>query len=203
MPIWAIFILQVRIISSMNKFHRHTDEERRVWQDPEKILADIGLKPGMTFADIGCGRGFFAIPAARIVGEAGKVLASDVDGESVEMLREKAKKESLGNILTQAGKAEGQPICNGCADVVFFGQCLHDFEDAKKALVNARKAVKPGGLLANLDWKKERMEMGPPFDIRFSEEHASGLIRNAGFDVRSVVAAGPYHYLIVAAPARK
>jgi ubiquinone/menaquinone biosynthesis C-methylase UbiE len=181
-------------------YHRHSDEERRKWQNPEQILADIGLKPGMTFADIGCGRGFFTIPAAKIIGQTGKVLASDIDSESIEMLKEKAQKENLRNIQTQASKAEDKPICDNCADIVFFGQCLHDFEDPTKALNNARKTVKSGGLLANLDWKKQKMENGPPFDIRFSEERASSLIKKAGFEVVETTSSGPYHYIIKAKP---
>ena len=43
------------------------EQERRKWQNPEDILAEIGLRSGMTFMDIGCCQGFFTIPAARIV----------------------------------------------------------------------------------------------------------------------------------------
>jgi len=181
-------------------YHRHSEEERRKWQTPETILSDIGLKPDMTFADIGCGRGFFTIPAAKIVGENGRVLAMDVDEESIGLLNERVKKEDLRNIHTITGKAEDKPTCNCCADIVFFGQCLHDFEDPAKVINNARKTIKPSGLLANLDWKKEKMENGPPFEIRFSEEHASSLIKEAGFEVSQIKGSGPYHYIILAKP---
>ena len=50
------------------------DHERRKWQNPEAILSSIGLRPGFTLIDIGCGSGFFALPAAKIVGKKGKVL---------------------------------------------------------------------------------------------------------------------------------
>jgi ubiquinone/menaquinone biosynthesis C-methylase UbiE len=200
MPIWAIYILQVCNISAMKKFHRHTDEERRKWQDPEMILSTSGLKPGMTFADIGCGRGYFAIPAAKIVGEKGKVLASDVDPESLEMLVQKANTEGLNNIETITGKAEEIIPCKACADIVFFGQCLHDFEDPQKALQNARKVIKQKGTLINVDWKKQEMDKGPPVDIRFDEEYASGLIQKADFEIKEIMDSGPYHYLIKATP---
>ncbi len=54
------------------------DPERRKMQNPESILIDIGLKPGMIFVDIGCGDGYFALPAARMVGPEGKVIAIDI-----------------------------------------------------------------------------------------------------------------------------
>jgi hypothetical protein len=54
--------------------------------------------------------------------------------------------------------------------------------------------------LVDLDWKKQEMPFGPPFKIRFSEEHASNLIKNAGFQIGSVKVIGDYHYVVIAKP---
>lgn len=182
----------------MRKFGTHDEAERRRWQNPEKVLERIGLREGMVFADIGCGDGFFSIPAARIVGEEGAVLALDIDAGRIAALRKKADGEGLSNIITRVGEAEEVTMCQGCADVVFFGIVLHDFRDQSKVLLNARMVMKPDGKLANLDWKKERMDLGPPFEIRFDEDYASDLIRKAGFEIASVSECGVYHYLIIA-----
>jgi ubiquinone/menaquinone biosynthesis C-methylase UbiE len=178
----------------------HDEEARRMWQDPEAILADIGLKPGHTFIDIGCGEGFFAIPAAKIVGKKGKVYGIDIYNEAIEHLRMKASREDLNNINTSVGAAEETTICRGCADIVFFGIDLHDFRDTAKVLANAKRMLKPTGTLIDLDWKKSKMEMGPPLQIRFSEEEAAERIRAAGFKIESISDIGPYHYLIKAKP---
>ena len=77
---------------------------RRSWYNPDVILQD--LKEGMTFADIGCGDGFFTILASKKVGENGKVYAVDVDPQGIEKLKNKAKTEKLTNINAQVGKAE-------------------------------------------------------------------------------------------------
>jgi cyclopropane fatty-acyl-phospholipid synthase-like methyltransferase len=47
-------------------WHYSNEEERRNGT-PEAILTEIGLKAGMTFLDIGCGDGFFALPSAEMV----------------------------------------------------------------------------------------------------------------------------------------
>lgn len=180
---------------------RHDDEKRREWMDPEAILTGIGLEPGMAFADLGCGEGFFALPAARMVGETGHVYALDVNPGAVERLAQTATEEGLGNISVMAGTAEDNMLCEDCADIAFFGIVLHDFQDASVVLRNARAILKPGGRLFNLDWKKEPMELGPPLEIRFDEETAVRLITDAGFVVESVRDAGPRHYLIAAKPA--
>jgi ubiquinone/menaquinone biosynthesis C-methylase UbiE len=184
---------------SYHVFH-HDEAERRMWQNPEQILAEIGLKDGDTFVDVGCGEGFFAIPAAKIVGGSGRVYCVDVHGRSVEKVKQRAKAEGLNNTVAKVGRAEDTIFCEGCADIVFFGIDLHDFEDAPKVLANARRMLKPIGKLVDLDWKRKLMSKGPPFHIRFSEEKAVGLIREAGFEVQSVKDSGKYHYLVVARP---
>lgn len=179
---------------------RYDGKERRKWQNPEAILVDIGLGPGSIFVDIGCGDGFFTIPAARLVGKGGKVYGLDIDGEAIVRLREKAFKEGLENLSSTVGYAEDTVSCESCADIVFFGIDLHDFKDPLKVLSNAKRMLKPSGRLIDLDWKKEPMELGPPFEIRFSEEEASRLIEDAGFKIEVVRETGPYHYLIIAKP---
>lgn len=176
------------------------EEERRRWQNPEAILAEIGLKPSLTFMDIGCGHGFFTLPAARLVGEKGKVYGMDVDDEEIGMLKKKAAKEGLRNLDLNVGGAEDMILCEACADIVSFGIVLHDFKNPTKVLMNARRMLKSTGRLINLDWKKEPMDLGPPLQIRFSEQKAVSLIVEAGFKMEAVKEEGPYHYMIIARP---
>jgi ubiquinone/menaquinone biosynthesis C-methylase UbiE len=178
--------------------HLYDEESRRQWQDAEAILASIGLKPGATFVDLGCGEGFFALPAARLVGAGGRVYALDVRPEAVERLRQRASAEGLTNLHLRVGRAEDSVLCDACADFVFFGIVLHDFDEPAKVLANAARMLKPEGRLVNLDWKKEATALGPPLQIRFSQEKAIQLIEAGGFKVQTVTEAGPYHYLIIA-----
>jgi ubiquinone/menaquinone biosynthesis C-methylase UbiE len=174
------------------------EQERRKWQTPEDILSEIGLHPGMTFADIGCGQGFFTVPAAKIVGDSGKVYASDISEPNIQKLREKVASEKLKNVILETGKAEDLILCSACADIVFFGIVLHDFEDPRKVLANAHSMLKPFGKLIDLDWSKESSEIGPPLHIRFSEEKAIQLIESSGFHVQVVKKSGSYHYIVMA-----
>jgi ubiquinone/menaquinone biosynthesis C-methylase UbiE len=180
-------------------YHRYTiDPQRRNWQNPEEILAKINLKEGDSFVDIGCGSGFFALPAARKVGEKGKVYGVDLDELSLIELKNLAGREGLTNMTLTAGKAENVIPCKTCADVVFFGMALHDFAEPSKVLENAKLILKRNGRLVNLDWKKEPMKIGPPLHIKFSEEQAMKLIEAATFKIESVENIGLYHYIIIA-----
>jgi ubiquinone/menaquinone biosynthesis C-methylase UbiE len=171
---------------------------RRSWYNPDDILQN--LRSGMIFVDIGCGDGFFTILAAKKVGKHGKVYAADVDTIAIQKLNNKAEAEGLENITAKVGRGEEIIFCNKCADFVFFSMVLHDFADPVRVLQKARQMIKQDGQLIDLDWKKQEMPFGPPFKIRFSEEHASNLIKNAGFQIGSVKVIGEYHYVVIAKP---
>jgi ubiquinone/menaquinone biosynthesis C-methylase UbiE len=179
--------------------YRYSDDDRKSWQDPDSILSGIGLRPGMTFVDVGCGHGFFAIPAAKIVGVSGKVIGIDVNAEALQSIKDSMTRERIKNLETFLGKAEEVIPCKGCADMVFFGIVLHDFQDPYQVLTNAKAMLKPEGLLVNLDWKKEETAgMGPPLSIRFDEKHAASMITSRGFRIISTTRSGKYHYILTA-----
>jgi ubiquinone/menaquinone biosynthesis C-methylase UbiE len=171
------------------------DGERRKMMDPDIILPRIGLKPGMTLVDVGCGQGFFAIPAARIAGPKGYVYGIDIDKEALDLLGHKASDASLSIQILQ-GEAEKTIACEGCADIVFFGICLHDFAEPEKVLENAWRMLKPGGLLADIDGKKVESEGESHQGKRLSEKEASKLIEEANFNIESIEGFSDWLYLI-------
>jgi ubiquinone/menaquinone biosynthesis C-methylase UbiE len=175
--------------------------ERLLWQDASQVLSEIGIAPGVTMADIGCGDGFFSIPAARMVGETGLIYALDESTEAIASLKEKAAASGLTNLRPVIANAEKTVLCRRCADVVLMANVLHDFEEPLKALLNAHEILKPGGTLADLDWKKEAQYMhGPPFSKRLSQENVSALLSQAGFKIVKSLLSGPFHYLLLASP---
>jgi ubiquinone/menaquinone biosynthesis C-methylase UbiE len=176
------------------------DTERRKWQDPEKILTEIGLAPGMTFVDLGCGDGYFAIPASRLVGPKGRVIAIDIDDGAIGRLRQHAAEEGLSQLSAEVGVAEDTIACEGCADFVFFGINLHDFAYPAQVIRNAKRMLQPSGKLVDLDWKADPMPIGPPLEKRFSIAKAQELIESAGFHIILVAESRPYHYIIIAEP---
>jgi ubiquinone/menaquinone biosynthesis C-methylase UbiE len=69
-----------------------------LFRDPYKVLRAAGLEAGQRVLEVGCGPGFFTIPAARIVGEEGSVLALDVNSLAVEHVQRKIGTEGVTNV---------------------------------------------------------------------------------------------------------
>jgi ubiquinone/menaquinone biosynthesis C-methylase UbiE len=184
----------------MPVFQYHDEEDRRSWQNPEQILSAIGIQPGTVMVDIGCGEGFFAIPASIMVGATGKVIGIDRDADAVSRMLDRAARQGLQNIQGIVGKAEHTIPCRECADLIFFGIDLHDFDDPARVLSNARVMIKAEGILVDLDWRKETTPLGPPELIRFSEGEAAAIITIAGFRVTRVESVSPWFYQLTARP---
>ena len=69
---------------------------RKLLQNPEKIFVPH-VKEGMKVLDIGCAMGFFSLPLARMVGQAGKVICVDVQNKMIESLKRRSNKAGLSD----------------------------------------------------------------------------------------------------------
>jgi ubiquinone/menaquinone biosynthesis C-methylase UbiE len=167
---------------------------------PKLNLEHFGLREGMVFIDVGCGYGFYTIPAAEIVGEKGKVYAVDINASYIDRLKREVAEKKLTNITAKVDEAEKTIFCNKCADIVFCSIVLHDFRAPEEVLDNAKHMLKQTGKLINMDWKKKRTTVGPPINIRFSSEKAASLIKKAGFTIESVRDLEQDFYIITAKP---
>lgn len=175
----------------------YSEAERRKTQNTEEILKSLGLKPGMNFVDIGCNDGYFCVPAAKIVGTKGQVIAIDTDESAISRLEQKLEFENITNTITIIGRGEDVVAYKNKADIIFFGSVLHDFDDPVKVLKNAKAMLKENGLIFDYDWKKDQQsENGPPLDIRLSIEEVTEMANKSGLSVNSSVDFSQNFYLI-------
>src|SRR2546428_13457597 len=85
------------------------DPSRDAWQKPAEVVAALGLRPGMTVADLGAGTGYFSRHLSAAVGPEGTVLAADTEPNMVARPRERAEVDRTVNsvpILTSAGNPQ-------------------------------------------------------------------------------------------------
>ncbi len=171
-------------MSNNHKFS-YSEEERRKRQQPEEILKSIGLKKSMCFIDSGCNDGFFTLPASRIIGSNGRVIAIDVDEDALTRLRAKLINENISNVEIIKSPSEEVIVEDNIADIIFFGTVLHDFYDPVRVLRNSKMMLKDSGFIYNLDWRKAHSPIGPPYNVRFSQEDVTVLAKKSGLNVVS------------------
>ncbi len=170
------------------------EEERRRVLPPEGILRRIGLRRGAAFADVGCGTGYFTLPAAELVGESGVVYAIDVQEEMLKLLA--GRMGERANIRPVKSQENSIPLPGGCVDVALLGLVLHELE-GDGTLREVGRILRRGGTLGVVDWKKESGDKGPPVEERISREEAAEMLKKAGFAVVETFEL-PLHYLLVA-----
>ncbi len=185
-----------------HKFHvdRRTyldSEERHSYLDARAILKALRVRKGMRIADVGAGTGFFALPAAELVGPLGHVDAVDLSPEMLDDLQAKLSARRIGNVTAVLSTEDRVPLADTSVDLALLACVLHEL-DGPGTLLECRRILRPAGRLGVVDWKKEDMEYGPPKEHRLDEAEASVVLADAGFAPVRTFDAGPYHYGIQA-----
>jgi ubiquinone/menaquinone biosynthesis C-methylase UbiE len=171
-------------------------DERKKWQDPLKISKAAGVMRGMTIADLACGPGFFTLPLASLVGEGGIVYAVDASKTMLDHLRKMIATSGADRKVIKVIQSDvadtGIPSCS--VDVALFANVLHDIEDKGAFLNEVRRICKPAAVIVDVDWKRVRMKVGPPYGIRLTEATAQRILAANGFRTVKSLDIGPYHY---------
>jgi len=168
--------------------------------NPLKVLIQLAISSGSQIADFGCGHGFFTLPAAKIVGENGRVWAIDVLSEALEAVRSRAEIEGIKNIEIIRGNLEklgGSKIPDSAADVVLLHNVLFQSQKKNEILKEAHRVLKPGGFLDIIDWLPEKASFGPQEGWRLSVEEAKKIAAEEGFDFFNNFDAGEYHFGLI------
>lgn len=119
----------------------------------KEILKKVGIEEGQIVLDFGCGGGNYTIPAAKIIGNEGKIYAVDEDGYKLKDLQEKAKSANLHNI--EIVRTSGE-LNFGFEDGAFGVVLLYDIfwyfslqsPELSELLKGVYKVLKPDGLIS-------------------------------------------------------
>ncbi len=179
--------------------HKLDTPERRAELPPEETLVKAGIKPGDIFMDIGCGNGYFSLPAARMVGPKGRVYALDVSGVMLAEIRSKVASLGIFNIHAHQVTRDKLKIPEADATMAFISDVLHEVDDKKDFLAAVSAALKPGARLAVIEWIKKETPTGPPLKERLSEDEMQVLLKKAGFTEPAAAELSASHVLYTCA----
>jgi ubiquinone/menaquinone biosynthesis C-methylase UbiE len=168
--------------------------------DQDKLFGELQLEDGISFLDLGCGRGEYAIIASEIVGNEGIVYGIDLWEEGVDLLKEEASARGSKNIKTMVADAgEKIPLEDMSIDVCFMATVFHDLvlaNTAEGALQEISRVLREQGVLAILEFKKVDGPPGPPLSSRLAPEEVEKRVIPYGFERVGLKEIGPYNYLL-------
>jgi len=122
------------------------------WQQPERVVRSLAIKPGERIADLGSGGGYFTFRLSQAVGPTGKVYAVDVDKDMLEDLAERAKKDGYRNIEKILAKYDDPSLPESGVDLIFTSNVYHHIDSRAKYFADAARYLRPGGRIAIVDF---------------------------------------------------
>lgn len=167
-------------------------EDRNDWQQPDRVMSDLGMKPGTKVADIGCGDGYFALRLAKSVGKQGLVFAVDINVHSLDVLKKQAEQEHLTNVVVIVSEPTDTKLQSECVDALLVCDLLHEVPEAQRLplVKNAVGALKPGGFLYLIDYRKSKDVKFDPYEKLIPRDNLIGICTDAGLRLD-----GEFHYL--------
>ncbi len=126
------------------------DEEK-----PNEMLEQLKLKNGMTVCDMGSGDGYYTFKMAKLVGPDGKVIAVDIQPEMLQALSRNMEETEIRNIDTILGDLWDPKLEENSLDLVLMVDVYHEFSHPVHMLAAIRKALKPDGLIALVEFRAE------------------------------------------------
>jgi len=116
---------------------------------PVNILRGAEIVPGQTVLEVGCGTGFFTIPAARLIGDQGCLVAMDVLSDSVDLVSRKVQTAGLKNVRVVKGDALDTGLdAESFHAVLLFGVIPAPMLPLSRLLPEMHRVLKAEGTLA-------------------------------------------------------
>jgi ubiquinone/menaquinone biosynthesis C-methylase UbiE len=171
--------------------------DRETTEQPEHVLDVLGVKEGMTVADVGAGSGYFTVRIARRIGSRGRVLATDLQPEMLDLLRAKVAKASLVNVVPVLATEGDAKLPRNELDLVLMVDVYHELPKPSATLAQVRAALRPEGRLALVEYR------GEDPDVPIKPEHKTTLaqvrreLEANGFVFRSSDESLPQQRIIV------
>ncbi len=129
-------------------------ESREVFAKREEIVKMIGIQPGQTVADIGAGTGIFTRLFSDKVGAKGQVLAVDIAENFLQHINTVNRETNRQNVQTVHCTADDTKLPENSVDVAYICDTYHHFEFPLKTMTSLHKALKAGGRVFLVDFKR-------------------------------------------------
>lgn len=123
------------------------------WSGEADALADaLGVTSGMHVADVGAGDGAVAEVLTRLVGDTGRVYATEVSADRLTDLATRKVQRRLANLEVVAARDDDTGLPGASVDALYLRHVFHHLTDRSAMVQRLARAVRPGGRIAVIDF---------------------------------------------------
>ena len=157
---------------------------RDEWQQPDRVIQSLEIKPGDHVADLGSGGGYFTFRLANAVGPAGKVYAVDIDRDMTQLVEKQAKDKNVGNVEVILAKPNDPLLPPTGVDLILTVDTYHHIDNRVSYFANVRKYLRANGRIAVIDFDRRAWLEGlfrhytPPEFIKREMENAGYALQH-------------------------
>jgi len=158
---------------------------REVFDRRAEILAATGVRPGWAVADVGAGTGLFTLLIARAVQPDGTVFAVDISPGFVDGILQRAQGQGLENVRGVVNSQTDVRLADGSIDLAFACDTYHHFEYPASMLASLWRALRPGGYLVLIDYRRAPGVNAPWVlgHVRAGRDQVVREVTEAGFEL--------------------
>jgi ubiquinone/menaquinone biosynthesis C-methylase UbiE len=171
--------------------------ERVDEEEPDVAIEVLKIAKGASVADIGAGSGYMTVRLAKRVGPAGTVYANDVQPQMLEMLRRRLEKEKIANVTLVQGTVDDPKLPPASVDLELMVDVYHEFSQPQAMLRGLRQALKPGGRLVLLEYRKEDPSIPIRLEHKMTVAEAKMEVEAEGFTLSKVDESLPRQHILI------
>jgi ubiquinone/menaquinone biosynthesis C-methylase UbiE len=171
--------------------------ERDEEEAPDVALNALKIPKGASVADIGAGSGFITERLSARVGSTGRVFANDVQPQMLQMLARRLAAKKITNVTLVQGTIDDPKLDPASVDLEIMVDVYHELSQPQAMLRHLREALKPGGRLVLLEYRKEDPTVPIKFEHKMSVAEAKMELEAEGFTLAKIDEALPRQHILI------
>ncbi len=174
--------------------------ERDEEEAPDVALNVLKIPKGASVADIGAGSGFITERLSARVGPTGRVFANDLQPQMLQILGRRLALRNITNVTLVQGTIDDPKLDPASVDLEIMLDVYHELSQPQAMLRRLRAALKPGGRLVLLEYRKEDPSIPIKFEHKMSVAEAKMELEAEGFTLAKVDGALPRQHILIFTP---
>src|SRR5712692_1383959 len=171
--------------------------ERDEEEAPDVALRVLNIPKGASVADIGAGSGYITVKLAARVGPTGRVFANDVQPQMLELLARRLAGKRIANVTMVQGTADDPKLPPSSVDLELMVDVYHELSQPQAMLRHLREALKPGGRLVLLEYRKEDPTIPIRPEHKMSVAEAKLEVEAEGFALAKADESLPRQHILI------